>query len=141
MKALHPYLTFPGTAEAAFTLYRTVFGGEFAVLMRFGEGPGGENVPAADRGKVMHVALPLPNGGVLMASDTCATQVTPLVVGDNVGLSIAAESEAEVTRLFTALSEGGTVKMKPEKTFWGAYFAMCTDRFGIHWLFNYDYPK
>jgi PhnB protein len=28
-----------------------------------------------------------------------------------------------------------------QKTFWGAYFGMFADKFGINWMVNYDYPR
>jgi PhnB protein len=141
MLAVNPYLTFPGTTEQAFAFYRSVFGGDFAALMRFGESPMGGQVPASEKTKIMHVSLPLPGGGVLMGSDSCEGFGPKLSVGNNFTISITTESEAETTKLFTALSAGGQVGMPPQKTFWGAFFGMCTDRFGVQWMVSYTYPK
>jgi PhnB protein len=143
MKAVHPYLNFPGTAEAAFAFYREVFGGAFLTVMRYGESPMAAQVPAEHRDKLMHISLPLPCGTVLMASDWvdafCGGQ--PLTVGSNVSLSLDVESRAEADRLFAALSAGGAVTMPLQDMFWNAYFGTCTDRFGINWMISHDLPK
>lgn len=141
MKAVNPYLNFPGTSEQAFLFYRSVFGGEFAVLMRFGDMPGGDHTSAQDRDKIMHVSLPLPNGTILMATDSCDSRGHQLQVGNNFYICLDCDDEAEVTKLFGALTAGGKVEMSPQKTFWGAFFAMGTDRFGVQWMFQYCYPK
>jgi PhnB protein len=31
--------------------------------------------------------------------------------------------------------------MELQDMFWGAYFGMITDKFGIGWMFNYEHPK
>lgn len=139
MKAVNPYLNFPGTTEQAFQFYRSVFGGQFAVLQRFGDLPNGDQTPTQDRNKIMHVSLPLPNGNVLMGTDACESVGQKLIMGNNFSISLECESEAEVTSLFTALTVGGKVEMSPQKTFWGAFFAMGTDRFGVQWMFNYQH--
>lgn len=139
MKAINPYLNFPGTTEQAFQFYRSVFGGQFAVLQRFGDLPNGDQTPPQDRNKIMHVSLPLPNGSVLMGTDACESVGQQLIMGNNFSLSLECESEAEVTTLFAALTTGGRVEMSPQKTFWGAFFAMGTDRFGVQWMFNHQY--
>ncbi len=141
MKAFHPYLNFPGTTEHAFQFYRSVFGGEFANLQRFGDLPNADQTPAEDRNKILHISLPLPNGTVLMATDACDSLGHKLQVGNNFYINIDADDETEVTKLFTALSAGGKIEMTPQKTFWGAFFAMCTDRFGVQWMMNYTYAK
>ncbi len=62
-------------------------------------------------------------------------------MGNNISVSIDAESEEEAKRLFDGLSAEGKVTMPMEKTFWDAYFGMFTDKFGINWMVNYDYNK
>ncbi|HEX3135223.1 MAG TPA: VOC family protein [Planctomycetota bacterium] len=141
MKAVNPYLNFPGTTEQAFLFYRSVFGGEFAVLQRFGDMPGGDQTSAQESNRIMHVSLPLPNGSVLMGTDACESMGQKLIVGNNFSISLECESEAEVTKLFTALTAGGKAEMSPQNTFWGAFFAMGSDRFGTQWMMNYRYPR
>lgn len=141
MKAVNPYLNFPGTTEQAFRFYQSVFGGEFTAFVRFGDLGGGDPTSAQDRDKIMHVSLPLPGGAMLMATDACESQGHKLAVGNNFYLCLDCDDEAEVTKLFTALTAGGKIEMSPQKTFWGAFFGMGTDRFGVQWMFQYCYPQ
>ena len=69
MALINPYLNYNGNAEEAFHFYRSVFGGEFARVMRFKDMAGPEfTVAEKEADKIMHIALPIgPN--VLMAND------------------------------------------------------------------------
>ncbi|WP_343691199.1 VOC family protein [Chitinophaga sp.] len=138
MASLHPYLNFNDTCEAAFNLYRSVFGGEFTTIMRFKDVPGENPPPPEDADKIMHVALPVGNNGTLMGSDRPG-HMGKTISGDSVAISVNAESEEEARQLFEGLSAGGSVTMPLGKQFWGALFGMLTDKYGIHWMVNYDY--
>ena len=141
MVTINPYLNFLGNTEEAFNFYKSVFGGEFQTLQRFKDVPGTENITAEEKEKIMHVSLPIGNGVVLMATDALESMGHKLTIGDNINLSINVDSEKEADQLFSALSAGGKVEMPLEKTFWGAYFGMFKDKFGIKWMINYDYNK
>lgn len=142
MATINPYLVFAGNAEEAFNFYKSVFGGEFAGnVNKFKDSPGGEKLSPSDQEKVMHVSLPIGNGFTLMASDSLEGMGHTLIVGNNISISIGAESEDEANKLFNGLSAGGKITMPLEKTFWGAYFGMFTDKFGINWMVNYDYSQ
>ena len=141
MAKLNPYLNFNGNTEEAFNFYKSVFGGEFITLQRFRDTPESDKIAEADRDKIMHVALPVGPGNILMATDALESMGQHLKVGNNITLSIDADSEAEADKLFQALSAGGKVVMPLEKAFWGAYFGMLTDQFGIQWMVNYDYNQ
>ncbi len=140
MVQIHPYLNFNGNTEEVFNFYKSVFGGEFKMLQRFGDMPGGDQMPEADRNKIMHVNLPV-GKGELMASDVLESQGYPKAEGNNISLSLMADSKDEADRIFMGLSAGGVVEMPLQDTFWGAYFGMFSDKFGIRWMVNYDYPK
>lgn len=143
MASINPYLNFPGTTEEAFNFYKSVFGGEFIALQRFGGGPGcDENqVSAADADKIMHISLPIGKGNILMATDALESMGQTFTPGNNFSLSISVDSEAEADELFNGLSAGGTVEMPLAKAFWGAYFGMLRDKFGVQWMVNYDYEQ
>jgi PhnB protein len=140
MATLNPYLNFNGNTEDAFNFYRSVFGTEFAALQRFRDTPEPvcAQVSPADHDKIMHVALPIGKGNVLMATDALESMGQAVQPGSNFSLSISADSEEEAHRLFSALSAGGSITMPLEKAFWGALFGLLTDRFGIQWMVNYD---
>lgn len=138
MAAINPYLTFDGNCEEAFTFYKSVFGGEFpGGIIRFNSAPSEIPRPESADDKVMHVALSIGNT-FLMGSDRMESRGKG-TIGDNVSISIIAQSEEEAKKLFEGLSAGGKVTMPLNKTFWNAYFGMFTDKFGIHWMVNYDY--
>ena len=141
MATLNPYLNFNGNTEEAFYFYKSVFGGEFITLQRFRDTPEADKIPANEQDRIMHVALPIGPGNILMATDALESMGQKLVAGNNITLSINADSEAEADKLFNALAVGGQVSMPLEKAFWGAYFGMLTDQFGIQWMVNYDYKQ
>lgn len=141
MATVNPYLNFHGTTEAAFNFYKSVFGGEFIALQRFREVPGGDKMSAEEQEMIMHVALPIGQGTIIMGTDTLDSMGQALTMGTNLSLSIEAESEVEANGFFTKLSVGGQVTMPLEKTFWDAYFGMLTDKFGIHWMVSYTYGQ
>lgn len=142
MATLNPYLHFNGNAEEAFNFYRSVFGGEFSMISRNKDIPSGTPNPtsSAEAEKILHVSLPISKNSVLMGGDR-PSSFGPATNGDSITISISAESEADATRLFNGLSAGGTVIMPLEKTFWGAFFGMFKDKFGIHWMVSYDYNQ
>jgi PhnB protein len=89
----------------------------------------------------MHAALPISGGQMIMATDTLESMERSVVFGNNYYISLEAENEAEVDKIFAALSAGGTIEVPLNKTFWGAYFGMFADKFGVQWMINYTYPK
>ena len=133
----NPYLHFMGDAEEAMNFYKSLFGGEFTIFQRYKEVPGGEKMPADAQEKIIHISLTTPKGVIIMASDSVSHLVDGLTFGDNYHICVHAETEEEVDRLFAGLSKKGKVDMPPNKTFWGAYFAMCRDSFGVQWMLNY----
>ena len=143
MATVNVYLTFNGNCEEAFNFYKSVFGGEFPYIGRFGDMPPSEDVKQVseeEKNKIMHVSLPISGETMLMGSDVGGEWSSNFKEGNNFSLSLNANSREEAEKLFNALSEGGMVKMPLEDTFWGAYFGMWTDKFGINWMVNYDDP-
>ena len=142
MATINAYLTFDGTCEEAFNFYKSVFGGDFPMVGKFGDMPPQEGMPPiSDEGKnrIMHMSLPISAETVLMGSDTMPG-IHDHQVGNNISLSINTDSREEADRVFNGLSAGGKVSMPLADTFWGAYFGMWTDKFGINWMVNYDDP-
>lgn len=128
---LNPYFSFRDTAEEAMAFYRSVFGGELSIS-RFSEYGAGDD--PAERDKVMHSMLTTGTGMVLMAADTPNSM--DLTAGDNVSVSVSGDDESVMRGWWEALGAGGTVTMPLEEAPWGGLFGMCTDRFGIHWMFS-----
>lgn len=139
MAQVNPYLIFNGTCEEAFLHYKSVFGGEFPYIGKFGDMPPMEGQPELsenEKNRVMHVTLPI-GKTILMGSDT-NSQSGDVKMGENVSISINTESREEADKIFNGLTEDGVVKMPMTDTFWGAYFGMFIDKFGIHWMINFD---
>ncbi len=141
MTTTNIYLTFDGNCLDAFEFYQSVFGGEFPFVGKFGEMPPQEGMPPikeSDRNRIMHISLPISKETVLMGSDSLDGHGEPLIKGNNFSISINTDSTAEADRFFKELSNGGQVIMPMDKTFWGAYFGMFKDKFGINWMINVD---
>jgi PhnB protein len=137
MPALNPYLNFNGNAEEVFNFYKSVFGGEYATVMRFKDVPAEYKSPAHEDNKIMHMALPITGGSVLMGSDVpeAMGKVAP---GNNFNIAISASSKEEGEKLFNGLSAGGNVVVPFSEAFWGGYFGMFADKYGISWMVNFD---
>jgi PhnB protein len=134
--ALYPYLTFNGNCRDAMEFYQDSLGGSLDIS-NFGDAP--METAEADKARVMHARLQVENI-VLMASDSMPGQPTTWGV-ENISLSVDCTSKEQVDQLSANIARGGAVTMPVELTFWGAYFGMVTDKFGIQWMFNYDVPK
>ncbi len=140
MAKVSTYLNFSRSTEEAFNFYRTVFGGEFTDgIERFSEVPPQEGQPPLkdeDKNLVMHVALSILGGHVLMGTDAPESMGFTVTQGNNVYINLEPDTRAETERLFNALSEGGTVEMPLQDMFWGDYFGSCKDKYGTKWMFN-----
>ena len=140
MALINPHINFNGNAEEAFTFYKSVFGVEFARVVRFKEMSNPE-YPVAEKeaNKIMHIALPI-GKNVLMGNDV------PEILGkvnekeNRSKISISAQSKEEADKLFNGLSAGGEIEMPMEDSPWGSYFGMFRDKYGIEWMIDYD-PK
>ena len=132
---LSTYLSFDGTCREAFEFYRSVFGGEFAVIETFRNDASDMGVPESELDKIMHVSFPI-GSSVLMGSDVPSGFGRPHKQGNNFSISISSTSREESDDLFGKLSKGGSVSMPMQNMFWGSYFGACTDIFGINWQVN-----
>lgn len=138
MAFINPHINFNGNAEEAFNFYKSVFGGEFATIMRFKDMPSPENpVSANEANKIMHIALPI-GKNILMGNDV------PEILGrvneneNRSKISISAQSREEADKLFYGLSTGGTIEMPIGESPWGSYFGMFRDKYGIEWMVDFD---
>ncbi len=143
MATINPYLNFNGNTEEAFNYYKSIFGGEFAAVMRFGDFPQGEGceemkIAEHEKNKIMHIALPIGSGNILMATDGLESMGQNFKFGDNFSISISTDSREEADRLFSGLSADGKVEMPLADAFWGDYFGMLQDKFGIQWMVSYN---
>jgi PhnB protein len=140
MVQINPHINFNGNAEEAFTFYKSVFGGEFAKIMRFKDLASPE-FPIAENeaNKIMHIALPI-GKNILMGNDV------PEIMGktneneNRSKIAISTESKEEADKLFNGLSAGGQIEIPIADSPWGSYFGMFRDKYGIEWMVDFD-PK
>jgi PhnB protein len=139
---IHAYLNFENKTEEAFRFYEKVLGGKLTEIYRFGAMPqeGGFELTPEQKNLVMHVGLELPDGQMIMGSDTLPGMGPKRVEGNNFSISVHPDSKQEADRTFSALAQGGTITMPIADQFWGDYFGSLIDRFGINWMVNYSAP-
>lgn len=138
MATINPYINFNGNAEEAFNFYKSVFGGEFAGVVRFKDLESSEfPVPENEANKIMRIVLPI-GGNILIANDV-PESMGPVNENENRSkISVSAESRVEAEKIFTGLSVGGAVEMPLGDSPWGTYFGMFRDKFGIEWTVEFD---
>ena len=134
------YLHFSGNSHEAFTFYKSIFGGEFITAQRFKDVPGSEKMDPETQEKMIHISLKISPHTTLMATDMMGNEEHELKLGNNFHIVLQTDSEKEADKLFHSLSKEGKIEMPMSKTFWGAYFGMCQDKFGVLWMINYTFP-
>lgn len=130
---VQPYLFFEGRAEEAIEFYRRALGAEVSMLMRFKESPEPPQpgmVPPGSENKVMHASFRIGDTTVMASDGHCGGR--PNFQG--FALSLDARDAAEAERWFTALGDGGHVRMPLARTFFSPKFGMVEDRFGVLWM-------
>jgi PhnB protein len=141
MSRVSIYLNFQGNTEEAFNFYKGIFGTEFAtpiarmkdVPMQPGQAP----LLEKEKNAVMHVDLPILGGVHLQGTDMLESMGHKLKVGNNTTICLEPDSKEETDRLFQGLSAGGSEMVAPQDMFWGAYWGVCLDKYGVRWMFNY----
>lgn len=139
MTKVNVYLTFDGNCREAFEKYASVFGAEPSSLNTFGEMPqedSGTTLSEELKNRIMHITLPIGGDTAIMGSDTLPGMSPELSYGNNFSISVDPNNVEEGRKILDELAEGGTITVPYEDTFWGAYFGMCIDKFGVAWMVN-----
>jgi PhnB protein len=139
MRAINPWINFNGNAEEAFTFYKSVFGGEFAKIIRFKDIASAE-FPVADNdaNKIMHIALPIGKNNVLTANDVPEFMGRVNENENRSKISVIAESREEADKIFNGLSAGGDIEGQIGDSPWDTYAGMFRDKYGIEWIVEFD---
>ena len=126
------HLNFRGDARAALEFYRTVFGGDLAVVTY----TDAHNVQdPAEANQVMWGQVVAPNGFGVMAYDVPSR--TPWEPGKNAFfVSVRGDSAEEIATLWEKLSIGATVVQPLAPSGWTPLYGMLKDRFGITWVLD-----
>jgi len=130
---INAYLFFDGRCEEAVEFYRRALGAKVDMLMRYKDGPQPPppgSVPPGSENKVMHVSLRIGDTVVMASDGECHGNAK----FDGFSLSITVPTEADASRVFTAITDGGKVNMPLGKTFFAKSFGMGADRFGVNWM-------
>lgn len=136
MTHINPYLLFENNCREAMTFYRDCVGGDLTMQTVAESAVAGQKSPDAAE-KIMHASLTKKGMPMLMASDMLEPGAHA-VQGNTISLSLNCSSEDEIQTIFAKLSEGGKVTQPLKDEFWGATFGMLTDKFGMHWMLNYN---
>jgi PhnB protein len=129
MTKCNPYLDSAGNTEEASSFYKSVFGGEFASVVRFRDMPmAGASPTEEDADKILHIGLPFGQDQMLMASDVLESLGQRPIQGNNVYISVHPDSKQEADRLLSALSEGAEIEMAIADQPWGDYWGSLKDK-------------
>jgi PhnB protein len=141
MALINPHINFNGNAEEAFTFYKSVFGGEFAKIIRLKDLSSAEfPVAEEDANKIMHIALPI-GKNMLMANDVPESMGQVNENENRSKISVSTESREEADKIFSGLSAEGNIEVPITDSPWGSYFGMFRDKFGIEWIVEFDPQK
>ena len=135
MIGVKPYISFAGNCEEAINFYKDVLGGAVLYMGRYGDSPMSQ--PGLEQ-KILHTTLKIGDTHI-MACDSMSDQKT--TQGDNISLAIGSSDVGSAEKMFERMSEGGTVVMPMQETFWAERFGMLKDKFGINWMFNCEKPR
>ena len=128
------YVNFAGNCADAFGFYEKHLGGTIGMMMTHGQAPDPIQVKPEWRDAVLHARLSI-GGTELMGADI--PNAEPM---RSAYLSIGADNDAEAERMFEALSQGGTVFMPMQETFFATRFGQLRDQFGIDWMILHERP-
>ena len=135
MTTINPWINFNGNAEDAFTFYKSVFGGEFAKIIRFKNLATAEfQVPEHEAEKIMQIVLPLASGNMLIGNDVPEFMGKVSENENRSKIHVSVESLEEAQRIFDGLSVGGQVEGPMGDSPWGTYAGMFRDKYGIEWI-------
>jgi PhnB protein len=138
MALINPHINFNGNAEEAFNFYKSVFGGEFAKIIRFKDISSPEYpVSKNEANKIMHIELPIGKNS-LMANDVPESMGQVNENENRSKIFISAESREEADKLFSGLTAGGNIEVPMDNSPWGSYFGMFRDKFGIEWMVDFQ---
>ena len=141
MPSINPYLNFQGNTEEAFMFYQSIFGGEFiGGISRFKDSQEGDELPEYEKHKVMHIALAFGNN-IIMATDALESMNQKVNPGNNVYLCVTTDSRKQADDFFNGLADGAEIEMEMQDMFWGDYFGMLTDKFGIKWMVSFNHSE
>lgn len=138
MATINPHVNFNGNAQEAFNFYQSVFGGTFSKVIRFRElASDAFPIPEHEYDKIMHIALPIGQGSMLMGNDVPEFMGKTNENENRSKIVITAQSREEADRLFNGLSAGGELEGPIGDSPWGSYGGCFRDKYGIEWIVDF----
>ena len=139
MAIVNTYLYFNGQCEEAFELYSSVFNKDCKYVGRYKDVPQAarQNFPDCEDDHIMHIALPISEETILMGSDLIDNSRKEKNIYNNFSLYVSTDSKEEADRIFKLLSKEGDIKLPMSDQFWGSYYGICMDKFGVNWKISF----
>ncbi len=132
MVGVNPYIAFKGNCKEAIDFYKEALEAELLFSQAYGDSPmKGMGEPDA----IMHATIKVGDSCIMMC-DRPEDEYTS--TNGNISLALGLNDTTLAKKFFDNLSQGGTVTMPLDKTFWAEAFGMLTDKFGINWMVNCD---
>ena len=139
MDGIKPYISFKGNCKEAVEFYKEKLGAEVLFTQTYGDSPMASYAPD-NPDAIMHTSFKI-GDSVIMACDNMMEDKSPTVVGNNISLALGTNDVSKAEKTFDAMSDGATIVMPMQETFWAERFGMLTDKFGINWMFNCELSK
>lgn len=134
---LHTYLNYGGNCAQAFRFYEEHLGGRITMMMKHGEGPNQNEVPAEWKDTILHARMDI-GGTELSAADVPPDRFQPM---RSAYLTLSLDSSEEAERVYRTLSDSGQIFMPMQETFFAFRFAMLRDKFGTSWMLLHERPR
>ena len=130
------YLAFNGNCAEAMRFYERVLGlgAKLEMMMSGADSPMAAQIPKEHADRILHARLRFEDGSYIYAGDAPNHMPYDGIKGVTITMSYATTADGEA--VFKSLSEGGTVIMPYQPTFWARSAGMLTDRFGVSWNVN-----
>jgi PhnB protein len=142
MTTLSPWINFNGNAEEAFNFYKSVFGGEFAKVVRFKDVAGPElPIGDAEADKIMQIVLPISGSNMLIGNDVPTFMGKVSESENRSKIHVSLDSKEEADKIFNGLSAGGQVDGPIGESPWNTYAGMFRDKYGIEWIVEFSQNK
>lgn len=126
-KSIAPLLMFDGVAEQAVNLYVSLFAGSINEIVHYRPGELGKE--GSVKGADFSIA-----GRDLICLDSPVTH--QFTFTPSLSLFVDCQDEAELERVYKALSEGGQALMPLANYGFSTKFGWVNDRFGVSWQLN-----
>jgi PhnB protein len=140
MATVNTYLYFNGNCEKAFDFYKSVFNKEFKFIGRYKDIPevARQHFPNCKDEHIMHIGLPISKETILMGADIIDVDGQENNAAKYFSLYVSTNSKEEADRLFDAFSKEGEIKLPISEQFWGSYYGICLDQFGVNWKISFS---